>query len=94
MLCNYLVRTLKIILNILYDYKKLKKSNLISCSENLKSTFFSQLPWLPKWPKQKNSCSKMWPIDQLYIVLGFNQKFNPQNCKYIDILKEIYSFIL
>ena len=28
--------------------------------------FFSLLPWLPK---QKNSCSKMWPIDQLYIEL-------------------------
>ena len=25
--------------------------------------FFSLLPWLPKRPKQKNSCSKMWPID-------------------------------
>ena len=24
----------------------------------------------PKWPKQKNSCSKMWPIDQLYIEVG------------------------
>ena len=30
--------------------------------------FFSLLPWLPK---QKNSCSKMWIIDQLYIELGF-----------------------
>ena len=29
--------------------------------------FFSLLP---KWPKQKNSCSKMWLIDQLYIKLG------------------------
>ena len=32
--------------------------------------FFSLLPWLPKRPKQKNSCSKMWPIHQLYIELG------------------------
>ena len=32
--------------------------------------FFPLLPWLPKRPKQKNSCSKMWPIDQLYIELG------------------------
>ena len=30
--------------------------------------FFSLLP---KRPKQKNSCSKMWPIDQLYIELGW-----------------------
>ena len=36
-----------------------------------------ELPWaalscpeLPKQPKQKNSCSKMWFIDQLYIELG------------------------
>ena len=42
-----------------------------SCSEFLKSTFFSLLPWLPKRPKQKNSCSKMWPIDTLNIELGF-----------------------
>ena len=32
--------------------------------------FFFLLPTQPKWPKQKNSCSKMWPIDQLYIELG------------------------
>ena len=32
--------------------------------------FFSLLPWQPKQPEQKNSCYKMWPIDQLYIELG------------------------
>ena len=32
-----------------------------------------QLPWLPKRPKQKNSCSKIWPIDRLYIELGCQQ---------------------
>ena len=37
---------------------------------------FLRIPWihffplLPKRPKKKNSCSKMWPIDQLYIELG------------------------
>ena len=31
--------------------------------------FFSLLPWLPKRPKQKKSCSKMWLMDQLYIKL-------------------------
>ena len=30
----------------------------------------SYRPELPKWPKKKNSCSKMWLIDQLYIKLG------------------------
>jgi hypothetical protein len=28
----------------------------------------------PKHPKQKNSCSKMWPIDQLYIDTQFRHK--------------------
>ena len=36
--------------------------------------FFPLLPAQPKWPKQKNSCSKMWPIDQLYIELGSGPK--------------------
>ena len=31
---------------------------------------FSLLPELHKWPKQKDLCSKMWLIDQLYIELG------------------------
>jgi hypothetical protein len=44
---------------------KVEKNTLKSCSD-----FFSLLPWLPKRPKQKNLCSKMWPIDQLYIELG------------------------
>jgi hypothetical protein len=34
------------------------------------SIFFQ--PELPKRPKQKNSCSKMWLIDQLYIKLKKN----------------------
>ena len=50
--------------------QKVEKNTLKSCSEKLKSTFFPLLPAQPKWPKQKNSCSKMWPIDQLYIELG------------------------
>ena len=33
--------------------------------------FFSLLPELPKRPKQKNSCSKIWLIHHLYIKLGF-----------------------
>ena len=44
---------------------KVEKTTLKSCSEFLKSTFFSLLP---KRPKQKNSCSKMWPVDQLATV--------------------------
>ena len=46
--------------------QKIEKITLKSCSE-----FFNQFHFfLPKRPKQKNSYSKMWPIDQLYIELG------------------------
>ena len=55
----------------LFSADEVEKTTLKSCSEKLKSTFFSLLPWLPKQPKKKNSCSKMWLIDQLYIELGF-----------------------
>ena len=51
-------------------FSKVEKNTLKSCSEKLKSTFFPLLPELPKQPKQKNSCSKKWLIDQLYIELG------------------------
>ena len=33
--------------------------------------FFPYCPKLPKRPKQKNSCSKLWLIHQLYIELGY-----------------------
>ena len=52
-------------------------------SENLKKTpskvaknkliLFPYCPELPKWPKQKNLCSKMWLIDQMHIKLGIQQ---------------------
>ena len=51
--------------------QKVEKNTLKSCSEKLKSTFFHYCPELPKQPKQKNSCSKLWLIDQLYIELDF-----------------------
>ena len=43
MLCNFLVRTLQYLKK--NAHKKLKKNTLKSCSENIKSTFFSLLPW-------------------------------------------------
>ena len=54
--------------------QKVEKNTLKSCPEKLKSTFFSLLPAQPKQPKQKNSCSKMWPIDQLYIDTQLRHK--------------------
>ena len=53
---------------------KVEKTTHQSCSEKLKSTFFPLLPAQPKWPKQKNSYSKMWLIDQLYIELGLEEQ--------------------
>ena len=61
---------------IFFCPQKVEKTTLKSCSEKLKSTFFSLLPAQPKWPKQKNSCSKMWPIEQLYIELGFDTQWS------------------
>ena len=51
--------------------QKVEKNTLKSCSEKLKSTFFPLLLGLPKRPKPKNSCSKMWLIGQLNIKLGW-----------------------
>ena len=53
-----------------FSAEKSEKNTLKICSEKLKSTIFSILPAQPKRPKHKNSCSKMWLIDQLYIELG------------------------
>ena len=53
----------------LFGVKKKLKLKAILCNfwmRTLKYVF----PCWPKWPEQKNSCSKMWPINQLYIELG------------------------
>ena len=47
-----------------------KKTPSKVAQKNSNPPLFSLLPELPKRPKQKNSCSKMWLIDQLYIELG------------------------
>ena len=48
----------------------MKKPPSKVAQNNSNPLLFSLLPELPKRPKQKNSCSKMWPIDQLYMELG------------------------
>ena len=53
------------------SFKKVEKPPSKVAQKTSNPLFFSLLPWLPKRPKQKNSCSKMWPIDKLYIELGF-----------------------
>ena len=78
-LCNFLVQLLKYFLKsfkFFFAHKKLKNT-LKSCSENSNPRFFSLLPELPKRPKQKDLCSKMWLIDQLFIELG--QKITKSN---------------
>ena len=49
--------------------QKVEKTTLKRCSEKLKIHFFPYCPELPKLPKQKNSCSKLWLIDQLYYTV-------------------------
>ena len=52
--------------------------------------FFPLLPWLPKQPKQKNSCSKMWPIDQLCTELGFWACWKKNWAGYEQLLKAVF----
>jgi hypothetical protein len=52
------------------SWKNHPKKLLRKCQMHL----FSLLPAQPKWPKQKNSCFKMWLLDQLYIELGSTPK--------------------
>ena len=56
---------------IFFAHKKLKKPPSKVAQKNSNPLFFPYCPELPKRPKQKNSCSKMWLIDQLYIELGW-----------------------
>jgi hypothetical protein len=54
LLCIFLVRTLQYLKNKKnkkFCPQKVQKTTLKSCSEKLKSTFFSLLPDLPKRPK-------------------------------------------
>ena len=51
-------------------HKKLKKLPSKVAQKNSNPLFFPNCPELPKLPKQKNSCFKLWLIDQLYIELG------------------------
>ena len=53
-----------------FAHKKLKKPPSNVAQKNSNPLFFPYCPELPKWPKQKNSCSKLWLIDQWYIELG------------------------
>ena len=54
-----------------FAHKKLKKPPSKVAQKNSNPLFFPYCPELPKRPKQKNSCSKLWLIDQLYIELRF-----------------------
>ena len=65
--------TLKVWIKSWNRYPQKKLRNTLNDS-------FPYCPDLPKWPKQKNSCSKMWLIDQLYIKLGCCWK-NAHNSK-------------
>ena len=61
--------------------QKIEKNTLKSCSEKLKSTFFSPYYCQHSPNGPNNSCSKMWPIDQLYIELGLKLLIAPSKLK-------------
>ena len=60
--------------------------------------FFPLLPELTKRPKQKNSCSKMWPIDQLCKELGDSLHYSRSKistfCLHLFLLKSNKTIIL
>ena len=56
-------------IKIKFCSQKVEKNTLKSCSEIL-DLFLHYCPEQPEQPKQKNSCSKMWLINQLYVELG------------------------
>ena len=60
---------------IFFAHKKLK-NHPQKLLRKTKIPFFSLLPELPKRPKQKNSHSKMWLMDQLYKKLGLKLRHN------------------
>ena len=72
MLCNFLVdstispNSFEFIVSPTKSWKNHPKKLL----RKTQIHFFPIVPWLPKRPKQKNSCFKIWLIDQLYIELG------------------------
>ena len=47
----------------MFALKKLKKPPSKVAQKNSNPLFFPYCPELPKRPKQKNFCSKMWVID-------------------------------
>ena len=64
------MRMLQYFQKLFLPTKSWKKSPSKVAQKNSNLLFFPYCTELPKLPKQKNSCSKMWLIDQLYIELG------------------------
>ena len=63
-----------------FTHEKLKKT-----SSKVAQKYSIKDPELPKRPKQKNSCSKIWLIDQLYIKLGLLHQRPLRDCQCKDI---------
>jgi hypothetical protein len=64
-------RMLQYFLSIFFKIAKKKSSKVVKHGLleflKLRNPYW---PELSNWPKMNNSCSKIWPIDQLYIELG------------------------
>ena len=62
---------------------KILKNTVKSTVAKKYLVFFGTAISCPKRPKQKNSCSKIWLIDQLYIKLGFFTSRRVENVQLI-----------
>ena len=54
----------------IFCQQKVEKNTSKSSILKQKFRCFKNLPFTALQPKWQNSCSKMWPIEQLYIELG------------------------
>ena len=56
--------------------QKVEKTTSKSCLPKQKFRRFRNFSFTAQQPKWQNSCSQMWPIEQLYIELGNKQQHN------------------
>ena len=73
------MRTLKCKKKNLNKILPIKTWKITPKSSILKQKFgrFRNFPFTAQQPKWQKSCSKMWPIEQLYIELGFSRNVIP-----------------
>ena len=76
LLCNFLVQMLKYFfknLRMFFCPQKVEKTTSKSCIFKQKFRRFRNFLFTAQQPKWQNLCSQMWPIEQLYIELGYSR---------------------